>query len=625
MAKIGAADGPQPSSLVVPKEDPATDTEGLSSLDSDSTMDVDHSGSSELEILPQVKETLADITSQPVTPESPKDAPHEDTPNIDVPMPVLSDEKKISEDDAKLAVPPALKEDKVEETEGLKSDGTDLTPANPTAEVAAKKESSRSSNSKSRRSRSKRYYDDDGSSSDDDSYFAKHLPSPKSGRSFSYDCSSAGSAATGSGNLYQSNAGRESDASLSFSDESDDGMEHQAGVQISPMMPYKGNADMNLYPQRITRMHSVSSLVSSASSDGDNEGSQPVIRSSASSVSSYGTSGTTSDPSVRGEMQYVGAQGRPGSQMTDISGRRSPVMGQHGIPGYFYSSPSPVMSPPPIMQDYAAPQGLSHPAPQPMSHEQLAAWAFNGGPSNIYSTHQQAYGSIGEPPLGGGRKGNFRNVEESSNLFHEFAGSNGQAGAASFPSQNQSRGKSSNASRQGQEDQQGGNRNVQDTQNGANGTVEVRTASNTMPSEPRKVLPADERGYKVYQRRWLMLFYMSVLNLLSDWTCYSVAPISMLTEEAFGNIDPERLVVVFLGANAVASISEPVILSRLGLRRTVLFGALLLMIGSIVKSGGVPPILQSDIVEGESAWRLYLGFFLVGYVIVFLNFPRRVH
>ncbi len=36
-----------------------------------------------------------------------------------------------------------------------------------------------------------------------------------------------------------------------------------------------------------------------------------------------------------------------------------------------------------------------------------------------------------------------------------------------------------------------------------------------------------EEKYSVYNARWIMLFYMSMLNLLSDWTCYSVAPIAI--------------------------------------------------------------------------------------------------
>jgi hypothetical protein len=96
----------------------------------------------------------------------------------------------------------------------------------------------------------------------------------------------------------------------------------------------------------------------------------------------------------------------------------------------------------------------------------------------------------------------------------------------------------------------------------------------------------------------------------------------LLTKKAFGKIDPESLVTVFLGANAMASAMEPAILGRLGLRRTVLFEAMLLMVGSIVKSGGLRGIfmnatmeLPEEVLEEEEAnktWRLYLGFFLVG-------------
>jgi hypothetical protein len=142
-------------------------------------------------------------------------------------------------------------------------------------------------------------------------------------------------------------------------------------------------------------------------------------------------------------------------------------------------------------------------------------------------------------------------------------------------------------------------------------------------TSPKKVNPKRPKHeeYKVYNARWIMLFYMSLLNLLSDWTCYSVAPIALLTKQAFGEVDPESLVTVFLGANAIASAMEPAILGRLGLRRTVVFGSMLLMLGSIVKSGGVWDLLTGltarrteDAVEDSSdeTWRLYLGFFLVG-------------
>lgn len=118
--------------------------------------------------------------------------------------------------------------------------------------------------------------------------------------------------------------------------------------------------------------------------------------------------------------------------------------------------------------------------------------------------------------------------------------------------------------------------------------------------------------YKVYWQRWLMLTYISLLNFLSDWTCFSVAPIAVITAEAFGNINPEQLVMVFLASNTLATALEPTVLSRLGLRRTIVFGSFLLMVGSIIKSGGIPGIIGTELNADDAHWRIFLGFSLVG-------------
>ena len=118
--------------------------------------------------------------------------------------------------------------------------------------------------------------------------------------------------------------------------------------------------------------------------------------------------------------------------------------------------------------------------------------------------------------------------------------------------------------------------------------------------------------FKVYWERWLMLMYISLLNFLSDWTCFSVAPIAVITSEAFGNISPEQLVMVFLASNTIATAFEPTILARLGLRRTIVFGSFLLMAGSIIKSGGIPGIIGTELNAEDARWKVFLGFSLVG-------------
>eukprot|EP00956_Cyclotella_meneghiniana_P019914 scaffold34590_cov22-Cyclotella_meneghiniana.AAC.2 len=47
-------------------------------------------------------------------------------------------------------------------------------------------------------------------------------------------------------------------------------------------------------------------------------------------------------------------------------------------------------------------------------------------------------------------------------------------------------------------------------------------------------------GYRVYPERWLMLFYLSLLNLLSDWAGLSVAPIATLTISAYTEEDNDN-------------------------------------------------------------------------------------
>ena len=142
------------------------------------------------------------------------------------------------------------------------------------------------------------------------------------------------------------------------------------------------------------------------------------------------------------------------------------------------------------------------------------------------------------------------------------------------------------------------------------GEREHKQAVRNPSSEGYEGSEHEDEEFTVYWQRWLMLFYMSMLNLLSDWTCYSVAPISVLTSQTFGQIEPTLLVTLFLSANAIATALEPMILSRFGLRGTILLGSFLLLVGSLTKSG--IPFLASIIASQNQEWKVYLGFFLVG-------------
>jgi MFS family permease len=192
-------------------------------------------------------------------------------------------------------------------------------------------------------------------------------------------------------------------------------------------------------------------------------------------------------------------------------------------------------------------------------------------------------------------------------------------------------------------DEQDDRRRIQDR------LVAVSDNNNQQEEEVEGEETNNDELYTIYPTRYVMLAYISILNLLSDWTCYSMAPMARLTKLKFGeSIDPEGLVTVFLLANTVSTILEPAILGRLGLRRTILVGSVLLMCGSMVKSSGALHAVSVDVEYGhdrvidssggegnddgnngssttytsssssnnngnnDGSWRLYLGFFLVG-------------
>jgi hypothetical protein len=479
--------------------------------------------------------------------------------------------------------------------------------------------------------------DDESSGADtsdgESSYFAKHLPSPKSFRRYSLGSAPAHAS------YYQNQSNRESDASLSLSDDSDEDMRKPRGepsLSLLPTTKHVASAEVPLFPlPRITRMHSYGSLVSSASSDEGRDSGLPIAGydrrkanstglSPGNSSTSDDSTGTTSDnPSVRDELRSVAAPltaGMPAYHNETPSGRKSPVLGGGGqavsATGRFFApftSPgNPQPSPPTILPGYPPPPGMPHPQPQAVMSEQLAAWMESGNvAANLVQNPSRwtGYGSMMAAPVPSlqGPYSRRENRHNSDNMPTHVA-------SAIKGNLFQSQGPSTFLETQGpintaaafdrahswEEDE------IENKGSGQNAVAPPRAAGGSEEET------AEEGTFKVYWQRWLMLMYMSLLNLLSDWTCYSVAPIAMLTQEAFGKIDPEQLVVIFLGANVVSTACEPIILARLGLRGTVLFGSLLLMIGSIIKSGGIPPIWGGQLVKGRGEWRIELGFFLVG-------------
>jgi len=89
---------------------------------------------------------------------------------------------------------------------------------------------------------------------------------------------------------------------------------------------------------------------------------------------------------------------------------------------------------------------------------------------------------------------------------------------------------------------------------------------------------------RLYRERWLMLALLSSLALLSDWICFSVAPIPAVTEATYG-LHPSSLVTLFLTTNVFFCLVEPYVVLRKGLGFTVVSGAVLMFLGCLMRSG----------------------------------------
>ena len=80
------------------------------------------------------------------------------------------------------------------------------------------------------------------------------------------------------------------------------------------------------------------------------------------------------------------------------------------------------------------------------------------------------------------------------------------------------------------------------------------------------------------------LGYLSLLALLSDWVCFSVAAAPETWEAAYSR-DPATLIDIFLFTNVLFCFLEPMIVRRAGLRATVIGAATAMAAGCALRSG----------------------------------------
>ena len=96
----------------------------------------------------------------------------------------------------------------------------------------------------------------------------------------------------------------------------------------------------------------------------------------------------------------------------------------------------------------------------------------------------------------------------------------------------------------------------------------------------------DKLQPQVYPQRWIQLGYLSILALLSDWICFSVAAAPDTFEASFGNgHSAASLIDMFLFMNVASCFLVTDIVAKVGLQRSIQVAAVLMMVGSWFRSG----------------------------------------
>jgi hypothetical protein len=111
-------------------------------------------------------------------------------------------------------------------------------------------------------------------------------------------------------------------------------------------------------------------------------------------------------------------------------------------------------------------------------------------------------------------------------------------------------------------------------------------------------------------QRWVQLAYLSLLALLSDWVCFSVASVPSTFEANFGH-SAASIIDIFLFTNVATSFLVTDVVARFGLQRAIQGAALFMAAGVWFRAGlGFLPGFQGDVLVGYPF--IVIGTVLVG-------------
>ena len=110
--------------------------------------------------------------------------------------------------------------------------------------------------------------------------------------------------------------------------------------------------------------------------------------------------------------------------------------------------------------------------------------------------------------------------------------------------------------------------------NGEEVATDDESSSNKYPVEPQ-----------VYPQRWTQLLYLSILALLSDWICFSVAASPESFEHAYPGASASQMVDIFLFTNVFSCFLVTDVVAKFGLGTSIKGAAGIMTLGCLFRSG----------------------------------------
>mmetsp|Transcript_20995 Transcript_20995/g.58120 ORF Transcript_20995/g.58120 Transcript_20995/m.58120 type:complete len:569 (-) Transcript_20995:328-2034(-) len=115
-------------------------------------------------------------------------------------------------------------------------------------------------------------------------------------------------------------------------------------------------------------------------------------------------------------------------------------------------------------------------------------------------------------------------------------------------------------------------------------TTRIPSSSSALFTANNEIEYDENTVPQVFPQRWVQLGYLSMLALISDWICFSVAAVPSTYETAFSH-SAASLIDMFLFTNVASSFLVTDVVATIGLQRSVQGAAVLMALGCWFRSG----------------------------------------